>query len=129
MCRVASDFAGQDARDPEVEHLQHAALVDDQVVGLDVEMDDPELVRVREAGAGVLDQLEPPAQRQGEASLNDAAQRLARHVLHRDERPSLVFARVEDGDDVGMAQPSRGARLADEPPPRHLVVHALRQSA
>ena len=58
-------FALQHAGDPEVQHFEHATLVEHQVVGLYVEVHDVRPVRVGQARACALDELEPARERKG----------------------------------------------------------------
>ena len=87
---------------PEVEHLQAAVGVDDQVGRLDIAMDDVGAMGVREAGAESLDELELSRDRERLPPANDGRERLARDVLHRDERPLLKETELVDGDNVGV---------------------------
>ena len=43
-------------------------------------------------------------------------ERLALHVLHRDEAAAVGFADFVDGADVGMIEGRRGARLSQQAP-------------
>ena len=57
---------------------------------------------------------------------DQVAQRAAADELHREEDVALVGALVVDGDDVGVGQPGRRVRLADEPGDELLVVGQAR---
>ena len=102
------------ARDAEVEDLHHAVLADHHVLGLDVAMDEPALVRRLERARDV----DEPAQRRGERQLGAAdelAERRPDHVFHREVEAAGGLADVEDRDDVRVAERGDGARLAKEP--------------
>jgi len=94
-------------RDAEIQNLQNAVAIEHQVFRLDVAMDDAGRVRVREARAQVFDERQPAWQRNGRR-LDDALQGLAGDVLHRHQGTALlVFADVENHDDVGMSEPGQ----------------------
>lgn len=105
---------GHDAGDAEIEDAGAPVFVADQVLGLDVEVHHAGAVCERQAGAGVVDQPEQLAPRRRLRLADERRQRLARHVLHGDERPPVVLADVEDGDDVRVVETAGGARLAGE---------------
>ena len=88
-------------------------------------MEDARRVREVKTGADILEDAQPIGDRQRRAPTDQLCERLAGHVLHRDERPVLVLADIEDRDDVGMAQAAGGARLAREALARRLVVESL----
>ena len=113
-------------RDAEVEDLQPAAApLDHQVGRLDVAMDDAEGVRVGEAVAQLLDELEPAGEGRGLAPSDPRAQRLAVDELHGDERLAVVLPDVEDADDVLVLEHAGGIRFLHEAPANLLVVDAL----
>ena len=112
VCRQA--LLGQRAGDPEVGDQGPAVAVDEDVLRLHVAMDDVRVVgraeRTREldrVSDGLRD-LEPsePA---------DALfERLALDVLEDDVRRPVVLAGVDHRDDVRVAEPGDGPRLAPE---------------
>ena len=55
------------------------------------------------------------------------AQRLALDVLHHIVASPALAAHAEDGHDVGVVQPARGARLALEPPDLHQISQGMRR--
>ena len=107
--------------DPEVENLDDSFGIHHQVGGLDVAMDQARLVRVREAATELLDEVQLLGERERRPPPNELVQRLARNVLHGDVRPAILISDIVDGDDVRVAQPAGGARLAGEPFARVLV--------
>ena len=113
--QAAGRGVGDDARETEVEDLEHAVRGQHQVRRLDVAVDDPHLVRVAEPRAQLEDQFQPADQAQRRPAADDLAERLTVDVLHRDERLALVLADVVDGDDVGMGQARRRTGFAGEP--------------
>ena len=99
----------------EVEDLDEAIAPDHDVLGLDVAVNDAVAVRRTECrcdGNAYADGL--PCR--DDAGRHPSTQRLAVHVLHREEWPSgLDFAEGEDGADVRVAQGGGRARLPREP--------------
>ena len=63
--------------------------------------------------------------RRGRAPVDHRRERLSRDVLHRDERPVVVFTGVEYGDDVGVVELAGGADFAREALPHGLILEAL----
>jgi hypothetical protein len=78
-------------------------------------------MRKREPGTGLLDQPQRFGEVQGCRPADQRGQRLARHVLHGNERRILVLADVEDRGDVLVLEPAGGTRLAREAVPRRQV--------
>ena len=98
----------------EVEHPRPTVLVDDHVVGLEVAVNEPGLVRGREAprrlhvhgddlGHAALSLLEP------------APQGHALDQLHRDEGAPFVLTNLVDVRDVDVTQLGHRRRLAPQP--------------
>jgi hypothetical protein len=112
---IGIDAAG----DAEIEHFQDTRVAADHEVGrLDVPVDDAVPVGVGQADAQLLDQCDPPRQRERRAPVHELAQRFTGDELHRDERLILVRADVVDRDDVGVLQPGRQPCFAEEPLPQ-----------
>ena len=106
-------------RDAEVHQLGPPlfALADDHdVLGLDVAVDDPALVRVVEGLRHLRADLENLEGLEC-LLLLDRAQRLALDVGHDEEEVALVVREVEDRNDAGVIELGDGARLAFEPLP------------
>src|SRR5262249_22528675 len=97
----------------EVEDLDVAVLRDEEVLGLQVAVDDPLLVRRGEP-------LRDLAGEEDALSLRDRspreslAQRLALEELHRRVRDAVVSSEVEDRQDARMRERRDGQRLALE---------------
>jgi hypothetical protein len=85
-------------------------------------VDDPGLVRGTEGREDRLEHLEGLAGAEVAVLADQVAQRAAADQLHREEDVPLVGALVVDGDDVGVGQGCRGARLPAEPGDEALVV-------
>ena len=47
-------------------------------------------------------------------SSQELLQALATHILHGDERHAIDFVDLENGGDIGMAEPRRGAGLLED---------------
>ena len=120
--RRAEDHPGQCervearcGRDAEVGYVHAILVVEQEVRGLDVPMDDA--LRVR--GIQAVRRLPEPFDRTagGKGRRPDAVvNRAAVEVLHDDERLAVVLADVEHGHDVRMrGESSGGSRLPREP--------------
>ena len=97
--------------DAEVGDLHPPVGRDHEVLGLEVAVDDPVLLGVREPGEQPLEHAADLRERQ----LPDVrAQRPALDVLHRDVRRAVVLEVVVDGDDVRVRERPGDARLAHE---------------
>jgi hypothetical protein len=103
-----------DLRDAEVEHLHGAGLGDEDVVGLEIAVDDAELVRGDERAHDRDDQLDRAADRELLAALDQLLQRLALQVLEHHEGRLPVLADLVDDDDVLVAAARGRARLDEE---------------
>ncbi len=97
----------RELRETEVEDLREAVLVHHDVFGLQVPMDDPDLVGLGEALGDLRRDREEAAQRQRPRG-EELAQRLSLDQLHRDEERAVRLADVVDGQDVRVIQ--RGGR-------------------
>ncbi len=100
-------------RDPEVGDLRVRLLVEQDVGGLDVTMDDAEPMCGRQGRENL--ESEHACSRLGEPARRElGGQRATGQAFHDDERHAVVFADVVDRDDVGVVDSGRGARLALE---------------
>ena len=132
------------ARDPEVRDLHGALVAEQNVLWRDVTVNDAQRATIRTAPtmcvverfAHLADDPELELERQPFDGAPTA--RLVRHgraevfavqVLHRDEVRALLFAEVEDLDDVRMAQQRRDLRFADEELGERLLRHQRREHA
>ncbi len=105
-----------EAREPEIGDARPAVLADQDVVRLDVAVDEPLLVRRREAAAGLDPRDERGLPRAGLLAAQ-VAERPAVDELHRHEHAPLVLADLVDGDDVRVREPGHHLRLAHEAGP------------
>ena len=100
-------------REPEVEHLDAPVGRQEQVLGLEVAVDDPLLVRRRESMRDLRRVLRGLARRQ-RAGLEPLAQRFALQQLHDGVGHAVRGAEVEDREDVRVRERGDRARLALE---------------
>jgi hypothetical protein len=121
-------------RDPEVEHLgaetSKAVGLEPDVVGLEVAVDDPVLVRLLHRGADLVEDLHHAGQGQALLLAEHLTQAAPVEVFH-DQIGHLVITQpseseVGDVDDVGMSQPAGRACLAPEALHEVAVPHELR---
>ena len=104
----------QCAGDPEVGDLGRALLVDQDVLGLDVTVDDVTGMRHPE-GASDLDRVRDRLGRgQAAGAADPLLERLALDVLEHDVRPAVVLSVVDHPDDVRMRQLRHRPRLPAE---------------
>ncbi len=94
----------------EVEDLHPAVVGDEEVLGLQVPVDDPLLVRGGEA-VDDLERVVDRLARRERAAREDRAQRLAFEELLDDVGRAVVLADVVDGGDVGVVQDAGGLGL------------------
>ena len=98
--------------DPEVRDLHAAVRGHEQVLGLDVAVDDPLGLRVRERGEQAVEHAHHL--RQGQRA-DERPQRAALEVLHRDVRRPLPWMKSKTVTTLGWLSEPGHARLADEP--------------
>ena len=104
-----------DARDAEIENLDHALAIGHHVGGFDVAVDDAFVVRVVEAAGHLLDDLELAPHRNRDAVVDLLRERDPLDVLHHDVGLTFVLAEVENGDDVAVGEVADRLRFLDEP--------------
>src|SRR2546422_7650303 len=93
--------AGRRLRDAEIGDDGHPVLIEHDVVGLDVAVHDPALVRVRE-GPGDLDEdLADFGRGERAAGGEHARERLAAQELHDEVDDAAALADAIDRDDAG----------------------------
>ena len=111
--RGGIDRLAFELREPEIEDLHAPVFPDEHVLRLQIAMEEPLAVRVREALehlAGVGDRL---ADREL-AVVEHAAQAVARDVLEDDEHAPVFFAGLVHGDEIRVGHRRRRARFAEE---------------
>jgi hypothetical protein len=118
VARGAEDAAGLGGARPtgeaEVTDAYPAIVADEDVVGLEVAVDDAELVGRRQAARGLdvrRDDLGP----RRHAFVAPPPQGRARDQLHREVELAVVLADVVDAHDVGMRERGHRSRLARQP--------------
>ncbi len=82
-------------------------------------------MRVVEAGAHLIDDLQLAMKRRRGPVREELRERLALDVLHGDERRALVLPELEDRDDVAVLQAAGGAGFAQQPLAHFLGVAAF----
>lgn len=117
--RVGGAIAGE----AEVHHVRRAALVQEDVAGLQITVDEPRAVRVAD-GARDLPQHAHGAARRDAPRADLVRQRAALDEVHREEDGAVHLADLVHRDDVGMAQPRQRLRLLLEPP-QELTEHEV----
>ena len=100
--------------DAEVRDLDLVLLVEDEVGGLDVAVDDPARVGVVERRRDLAHEPDHLLRLEAVPLLEDGADRLAVHELHGEERHVLLLADVEEGDDARVGEGAGDARLLVE---------------
>ena len=102
------------AGDPEVGDVDPAVAADEDVRRLDVAVDDAAVVGDLEGAGDVGGDAGGLARGEGPVLAQDRGEVLALDELHDDVRARRVFAEVEHGDDVRVAERRRGPRLVAE---------------
>ncbi len=103
--------------DAEVGDLRVPILLQEDVAGFDVSVQDPELVGGGEGAERLGHHAEHPRGRERTPGDDLVAQRVPRQAFHDEERGSLLFAEVEDRHDVGVDEAGGEQRLLLEPLP------------
>ena len=119
VIRRAQHLAGGGHRaagfgDTEVHYLHRAAGPEHDVGGLDIAVDYAVGVGVVEAGTDLAHDVDNFLHRQRAMLAEQPMQGLALDVLHGDVEDAILLAGVVDGDDVGMIERTRRARLVAE---------------
>ena len=105
----------QDLRDPEVEQLDLPVRRDERVRRFQIAVNDEVLVGVLHGVADEGEEIEPRVDVEC-TRVAVARDRLAGHVLHREERPAVRrHAAVEQAGDVRMMQPREDLPFPQEP--------------
>ncbi len=108
-----SEDSSGEMRDSEVEDLRAAVRCDHDVVGLDVAMHKPELVRGRKPRCNIVSDRECLID--GESPLEeDVAQRTPASVLHDQVQAVAVFDYLEQHDDIWVIDLGDGLGFAQE---------------
>jgi hypothetical protein len=92
--------------------------VDDDVLGLEVAVEDPVPVRVRDREGDLADEPRRASGLEGTGLLDDAAERRPGRELHHVVRLVPLEPGAEEADDPRMRDPGEGLRLALEPSER-----------
>ena len=107
-------------RDPEVGDLDPVFLVQDQVLRLDVAVDDALAVGVVDRRGDLAGQADDLLRLEPVAGFDEGGHGLAVHELHGQVGDALLFADVEEGDDVrvgeGAGDPGLVVEAVDEGP-------------
>ncbi len=106
-------------RDPEVEHLHEIVAAIDRrqhdVVGLEIAVDDPALVRGEQGARHLLDDAQDLRRGQGTGADQPLGQELTFDELHHQKGPTAFgHVEVDDLDDVRVAQRRGDLRLLAE---------------
>ncbi len=88
------------ARRAEVADLQHPVFGDEHVAGPEVAVQDADAVRMVDGVADLAAEVERPGEVEHTLLDDEMLQRLARHVLHHDEKHIVLSLGREDADDV-----------------------------
>ena len=100
--------------DAEVGYLRAAVGVDQDVLGLDVAVDEPVLVRKREPAGDLERELDRLAWVKGTFLVEELLQVHPVDVFEDDELPTVLLAAVDHRDDVRMSELRDRASLAAE---------------
>jgi hypothetical protein len=100
--------------DAEVGHLRPPVAVDQDILGLDVAVDEPVLVREREPAGDLECELDRFARFERPLLVEELLQVHAVDVFEDDELPTVLLAAVDHGDDVRMSELRDRASLAAE---------------
>src|SRR5699024_11768104 len=102
------------AGDAEVRDLDPEVRCHEDVAGLDVAVDDSDLVRGPQRLCGLGDDAQRIGFGQGRAAFDDGRQRLTGNVLHDQVGRALFVTVVVDSGDSGIVDPPHVLRLGAE---------------
>jgi hypothetical protein len=106
---------GQALGHPEVGQPHHGArLLEKNVLGLDVAVNDAAAMRVTQAAAQLGEHPHRLPGLQPALALHPRGQGLSLNETHHEAHQTVVLAEGQEGNDVGMRELSRGPRLAPE---------------
>ena len=120
----AGELVG-DGGQSEIHDDHFAALVDHDVLRLEVAMDHAAVVRRRQPGAELARRLEGLVGGQPADAQQQRREVFAIHVLHGDERHAFDFADVVNAADVGVGDQARHAHFAVESLQQALIARRL----
>ncbi len=87
-----------------------ALVIDKDIVGLDIAVDDAQRVGVVERGGHIADDAQGVAQGQGAAG-NDILDRPGAHVAHDQVQGAILLAGIIHRHDIAVLEPGDDARL------------------
>ena len=112
-------------RETEVRQRRGAILVDHDVRRLHVPVDQPGGVQRIEARADLRHETQNLRNVEGPIPPETLREGAAGDIARHDVRPSILLARIDDGDEVGMLDRRRCARFVAEAHPIHLLAPQL----
>jgi hypothetical protein len=116
LARLGLPGALRHTGDAEIHHQRPAAArLEKDVVRLHVAVDDTLSVCVPKRPSDLAENAGDLGRRPGAAGPDTLSQRLAVYVGHREQHELADLIDREDGHDVGVRQPGRGAGLVQEP--------------
>ncbi len=107
-------FGGGELRQSEVEDLQDSFLVQHHVSGLDVAVDDPQIVSILQRPSRLFQYMDGFDRGHRSGPTDAMRQQLSLDQLHHQVQFAPHRTRIESGHDVGVHQPSDGADLRKE---------------
>ena len=103
-----------DAGQPEVEDADRSGVVEHEVAGLDIAVDDSLGMGGLEPAGGLDDAVDRLRHGHRPAVADDAIEVAAFDVFHHQEMHAAIFVGIDGGHDVGMFQPAGGLDFAAE---------------
>ena len=106
---------------PQIRDFNAALIVEQQVIGFDIPVNDATLMRMRKSAGGLQDIADGDFAFESPFDFEVIRERAAGDILHAEIAQAAGFTDVIDLDDIGVTQLRGGERLAGKPRDEHRI--------